>query len=527
MTRQLMALAALLAALPVWAGEAADPAALARKIDERLNERLNRDGVSAAPRADDAEFLRRVYLDLTGRIPLPSEVHKFLDDRSPDKRRQLVERLMASPGYVTHFTDVWRALLLPETSTNFEVAYMQIGFDAWLQRRVRDNLPWDKLARELVTTPIGVNRNGNIDYNEIFSGRETAIAYFQAKDGKPENIAAATARIFLGIHIECAQCHNHPFARWSRAQFWSTAAFFAGIERPGPANLYTPLREIFDRRELAIPNSEAVVQAAFLDSKEPRWKFQTSSRVTFADWMTSPDNPFFARTAANRVWAQLFGIGIVDPPDDFNEENKPSHPELLDDLAAAFVAARYDIKFLIRAITQTAAYQRTSAQSDSTQSNAHLYGCMPVKALSGEQLFDSIATAVGYRDPYPRNQPAIFFGGTSPRTEFLSRFAAGGKPTQAQTSILQALTLMNGKFIADATSVEKSETFAAVADAPFLSTQRKIETLYLAALGRKPSADELQRLMKHVDSGDAAKTKQRLADVFWTLLNTVEFRVNH
>src|SRR5262249_28010631 len=157
----------------------------------------------------------------------------------------------------------------------------------------------------------------------------------------------------------------------------------------------------------------------------------------------------------------------VDPPDDFNEENKPSHPELLDDLAKAFVAADFDIKYLIRAITATEAYQRTSAQTDGSQSNPSLYGRMPVKALSGEQLFDSLATTVGYRDPFPRNQPAVFYGGNSPRAEFLSKFAANGKPTEAQTSILQALMLMNGKFIADATSVEKSETFAAVADAPF------------------------------------------------------------
>src|SRR5262249_48667735 len=162
--------------------------------------------------------------------------------------------------------------LLPEASTNFEVAYMQIGFDAWLRKRVADNTSWDKLARDLVSAPIAQERNNNYD-NDIFSGRENARAFFQAKEGKAENVAAATARIFLGIHIECAQCHDHPFAKWSREQFWSTAAFFAGIERQGPNNFYSPLREVMDRREVAIPNTEKVVQAAFLDDKEPRWKF--------------------------------------------------------------------------------------------------------------------------------------------------------------------------------------------------------------------------------------------------------------
>jgi Protein of unknown function (DUF1549)/Protein of unknown function (DUF1553) len=504
----------------------ADPADLAKRIDHHIGVRLKEVGANPVPKADDAEFLRRVYLDLAGRIPLTSEVHAFLGDKSPDKRRKLVEHLLNSPGYVSHMTDVWRNLLLPEASTNFEVAYVQMGFDSWLRKKAKENTPWDQLARELVTAPIGNNRNNQ--YVDFYSGRENPTAYFQAKEGKPENVAAATARIFLGIHIECAQCHNHPFAKWSREQFWNTAAFFAGVERTQP-NFYSPLREVADRREIAIPNLEKVVQAAFLDAKEPRWKFQTSSRVTFAEWMTADDNPFFARTAVNRIWHQMFGVGIVDPPDDFNEENKASHPELLDDLAKAFIAAKYDVKFLMRAIAASEAYQRTSSQTDSTQSDPRLFSRMTVKAMTGEQLFDSLATAISYRDPFPRNQPAIFYGGNSPRAEFLSKFAASNKPTEAQTSILQALTLMNSKFVADATSFDKADTPAlgAIVDSPFLSTPRKIETMYLAALGRKPHAEELAKLVKHVETGDAAKQKQRLGDVFWTLINTVEFRVNH
>src|SRR5262249_21362218 len=151
--------AALLAVAPLRAGEKPDPAALAKKIDARLDERLKQNGVAAAPRADDAEFLRRVMLDLAGRIPLTSEVHEFLDNPKPTKRQELVERLLAGPGYINHYTNVWRSLLLPEASTQFEVAYMQIGFDAWLRKRVADNAPWDKLARDLISAPIAQDRN--------------------------------------------------------------------------------------------------------------------------------------------------------------------------------------------------------------------------------------------------------------------------------------------------------------------------------------------------------------------------------
>ena len=523
--------APVLLAAPLFAGEPQSPAGLAKKIDARINECLARDGVTPAPRADDAEFVRRAYLDIGGRIPLSSDVYEFLADKSADKRQKLVNKLLDGAGFVNHFTDIWTGLFLPEAASNLEVSYFQIGFDAWVRKRVSENTPWDKLARDLITVPIGANSNNGFDYNEVFSGRENAIGYFQAKEGKPENIAAAPARIFLGIHIECAQCHNHPFAKWSREQFWSTAAFFAGVERPGNQNFFTPLREVVDRREAAIPNTDKVVQAAFLDDKEPRWKFKTSSRAAFAEWMTAPDNPFFARTAVNRIWAQMFGVGIVDPPDDFNEENKASHPELLDELAKAFIDAKYDVKFLIRAIAATDAYQRTSAQTDSTQSNPRLLARMPVKAMTGEQLFDSVAAAIGFIDPTPRNQPAIFYGGNSPRTEFVSKFAGAGRPTEAQTSILQALMLMNGKFIANGTlntaKMTDGTKFGSVAGVPFWTTTQRIEALYTMALARKPRPEELDKLVKYVDAGDSAKQTQRLGDVFWTLLNSIEFRVNH
>src|SRR5262249_16093697 len=292
------------------------------------------------------------------------------------------------------------------------------------------------------------------------------------------NLAAATARVFLGVQIECAQCHDHPFARWSRDQFWGLAAFFAGVEKVQPNNDFGPLREVLDRAELAIPNTDQVLQATFLDDTEPEWKPGTSSRTTLAAWITARDNRFFARAAVNRMWGYVFGTGIVDPIDDFNDENKPSHPALLDELAKEFIAAKYDMKFLIRAITATEAYQRTSSMTEVSQSNPRLFANVPVKGLTGEQLFDSLALAGGYQDQFPRNYPAFVFGGNNPRSEFLSKFSSTSKPTEMQTSILQALMLMNGKFLADATSTDKSTLLAGAIETSFWDTSRKIETLY-------------------------------------------------
>jgi hypothetical protein len=528
----LLALGALLAAAgaaPAAPGKdnLRDARALAERIDRALAERWQRDKVTPAPLADDAEFVRRAYFDFVGRIPSVSEGRRFLKDQSSDKRVKLIEELLDSPGYVTHMTHVWRALLLPESDTNYELRYLQPSFELWLRGKFEENVSYDKIVRELVTLPFGTGRDAMQAYQDMQNpNNATPVAFYMAREGKPENLAASTARLFLGARLECAQCHNHPFARWTREQFWGLAAFYAGLQRPRGQGFYGPISEVLDRRELTIPGTERVVQANFLDGTEPKWKYKTGPRVTLADWMTSKDNPYFARAAANRMWAHFFGIGIVDPVDDFNDENKPSHPEILDDLARQFADHDFDLKFLIRAIALTKAYQLTSAATDVSQDDVRQFSRMAVKGLTPEQLYDSIVQATGYRDPTPANQRLYDF--QSPRAVFVSKFAAQEKRTEYHTSIPQALALMNSQLMADVTSLNRSETLAAVTEAPFLDTPAKVEALFLASLSRKPRPEEMERLVKYVNDGGAAKNqKKALADVFWALLNSPEFILNH
>jgi Protein of unknown function (DUF1553)/Protein of unknown function (DUF1549) len=503
-----------------------DARALAQRIDDYLAVRWQSDGVTPAAVADDAEFLRRVYLDLAGKIPAVAEVRRFLKDQSSDKRRKVIEDLLNGPGYVTHMTNVWRALLLPETESNYEIRYLQPSFEVWLRKQFEENAGYDKIVRQLIAMPLANNPNG-IYYGGQANGTDpTPMAFYMAKEGKPENLAATTARLFLGARLECAQCHDHPFARWKREQFWGLAAFFGGLQRPQGQGFYGPISELTDRREMTIAGTDRVVQANFLDGSEPRWKYKVGPRVTLAEWMTSPQNPYFARAAANRTWAHFFGTGIIDPVDDFNDENKPSHPELLDDMAKEFAAHDFDLKFLVRAITLTKAYQLTSAAGDPSQSNPRQFARMAVKGLTPEQLYDSVVQATGYRDTMPANQRIYDF--QSPRAVFLSKFTAQEKRTEYQTSIPQALALMNSQLVADVTSLNRSETLGAVAEAPFLDTAGKVETLFLASLSRKPRPEETQRLMKYINDGGAAKDKKKaLADVFWALLNSPEFILNH
>lgn len=524
----LTALTAPAAAPPAPKSAAPDAAALARRIDRHIDVALRSRQIVPAARADDAEYARRVYLDLSGRIPRVSEVRAFLDDRRPDKRLRLVERLLASPNHVTHLTNVWRALLLPQNN-NQQVQFLAGQIETWLRSRMRDNVPYDRLVRDLITAPVGAVTPGR---PVVPAGRTFdygALAFFQANEMKPENLAASTSRLFLGVTMECAQCHDHPFAKWSRRQFWEYTAFFAGIRSSNPlAGAFAPASDDPKVRSIALPGSEKTVQARFLDGAEPRWADASRPRDVLAAWMTGPDNPFFARAAVNRLWEQLFGIGLVDPADDFRDENPASHPALLDDLARAFVASGYDLRFLIRAITASETYQRSSELTHRSQQEPRTFARMPLRGLTPEQIYDSLATAVGYRGDASAAMQGGFIGNNSARASILNRFANPvDRRTEAQTSILQALALMHGKFVSDATSLERSETLAAVVDSPFLDARGKLDTLFLAALSRPMRGSEAGRLIPYVQSGGPGRdTRRALADVFWVLLNSSEFLLN-
>jgi hypothetical protein len=497
-----------------------DVAALAATIDERIAAAWDKD-VQPAPLADDAEFFRRIHLDLAGRIPSVTEVRDFLDDDRPDKRRLWVERILRTDpddpsyrdAYVEHFTNVWRAWLLSHTDQ--QAQFQQPALEAWLRHRLRANVGYDRLVRELLTQPVGGNQGPG-------AGEGSAAVFYQANQFKPENLAGSTARLFLGVKLECAQCHDHPFDKWTRTQFWQYAGFFTDVTPQGRQGQRAP------RGEIKIPGKDKVVQARFIDGKEPQWKDKTGTRPTLAEWMTAADNPFFARAVVNRLWGYLFGSGLDDPADGSSPESPAAHKELLEELARQFVVHKHDLKFLIRAITASRAYQRTSTVSHPSQKDPRRFARMPLRGLSPEQLFDSLAEATEYRDNAAADSQAFFLGGPqSARRQFLAKFAAQEQKTDYQTSILQALYLMNNEFIADRTSLKKNRTLATLAEQR-TSTARKVESLYLVVLSRKPRPEESGRFVKYVDSGGSTHdSKKALADVFWVLLNSPEFLLNH
>jgi hypothetical protein len=537
------AAAAVLSAVPCAAEgkpapAARDVTALAARIDELVAAGWAAAGARPAPPADDAEFLRRVSLDLAGRIPAVSEARAFLKDDSPDKRQRLVEQLLDGPLYVRHFGNVWRSLLIPEAGANIQVQIQMPSFEAWLRKELHHNAGYDQIARDLLTAPLTGNNPRQLLANKTVE--PSPMAYYQAKELQPENLAAGTARVFLGVRVECAQCHNHPFASWKREQFWGYAAFFAGVRRGPQPNARLAGPERAEAHEIKIGGTDKVVQATFLDGGKPEWKAGLSGRAALAEWMTRAENPFFARAGVNRMWYYFFGTGLIDPVDEMvGGESKESHPELLDELAREFAAHQFDLKYLIRAITASKAYQLSSAVTDKGQDDPHLFARMPLRGMTPEQLFDSVAEAIGYTEDVPENNALVIrLQPNTPRAQFVAKFAGQtDKATESQTSILQALSLMNGRFIADATSLDarRSPRLSAILDAPFLTTATRVETLYLATLSRKPTAREAERMIRYVETSGDARTDRptqeqknaALADVFWVLLNSSEFVVNH
>ena len=482
---------------------------LAGTIDRHIAARWSEENVVPAPAADDAEFLRRAYLHLTGKIPRVSEVRAFLDDPAPDKRRALVDRLLESPGYIVNFTSVFRSLMIPEAEAEPQFLINVPAFEAWLRVQFADNVPYDEMVHELLTTSGSGNDN--------FAGRNLGpvepnpAIFYRAKQNKVENVAANVSRLFLGVRLECAQCHDHPFAKWRRQDFWQFAAFFE-----------TPAGKI------NIPDTDQVVEATYLSGEKAVPPSGTSVRNELATWLTSSENPYFARATVNRLWFHFFGTGLVDPVDDFDADNPASHPELLDELATEFAEHNFDLKYLMRGIVASRAYQLTSRQTDGSQSDPRRFAKKAIQGLTTGQLFDSLAEATGYYESNAERNP-LNMNENSERAKFRQLFGnEAGEPANAETTILQALALMNGEFVETATDLEQSTTLAAVVESPFLDTAERVRTLYLAALSRYPSEAELASMVQYVDSGGPSDEPQTaLADLFWALLNSSEFILNH
>jgi len=504
------------AGVPTQSEETKKPT-LSQQIDEAIDTCLSGEKVAPSPRSDDAEFVRRIYLDITGHIPPADKAAAFLDSRNPNKRAELIEELLASKDYGKHQADIWQTLLLPRTSENRFISFDRMT--EWLEKSFNDNKPWDKMVREILTAQGDQDKNG-------------AVTYFLA-NLTPDKLTDNATRVFLGVQLQCAQCHDHPFTKWKQDEYWGMAAFFTKVRingNPRQAAMQggtVSINEDGKGRPIRLPISAKRVPPKFLQGEQPDLSSSDAYRPVLAKWMTDPQNRYFSRAMVNRVWAQFFGRGLVNPIDDMHDGNQPSHPQLLDELSAQFTASGFDVKQLIRALCNSEAYQRTSKPTArNREAVPELFSRMAVKVLTPEQLYDSLVMILGApNQASPRRKPAnaaaARLRNVTPRMLFVAFFKGddNAEPTEYQAGIPQVLRMMNAPMLnnyATLTPLLKSGK----------TPEQIIEHLYLTALARRPSAHELRKCValvrKHSD-----EPRQAYGDILWVLLNSSEFTLNH
>lgn len=509
---------------------------LAVWLDQHLGEHYQSTGLALPKVIDDATFLRRIYLDLSGRIPVIAEIRDFEDDSDPHKRIKAIDKLLSSNRFNEHTARVWRRILMPPGATPNPLA--DTSLQDWLEQQFDSNTPYDQLARKLVIAGGAEPKTEEAEeeaYEQPQTQAEmmamlqqpTPVTYLASTGGQPANMASSVSRVFLGVRLECAQCHDHPFTEWTQQDFWGVAAFFAGA-RLNPQNRIAALNgmaqpaAVVDSRTTIITDEDGQSYKVSLpwDGEDASVEVPEDElpRQFFARWMTSPANPHFAPTAVNRIWQHLCGSGLTESVDDLDQATEEERAVVIDDLAAKFAEIGFDTKELIRSICASDFYQRPSERvQDATSLEAR-----PLKVLTPEQLFDSLEVALAL--PISSIDSGPRFNGE--RDALVNRMAEalGDSPDEFRSGIPQALTLMNGKITADATDLKKSRTLKAVIDAPFLDLYEKVDTLFLTTLSRRPHGPEREKFINYIQEQPSDQEKaEAYSEIMWALINSPEF----
>lgn len=533
-----------LTALGTQAGEPArDPKAVAAAIDQALSKKLAEEKIPASAVASDAEFLRRAYVDLTGRIPTAAQARAFLESSAADKRAQLIDELLASPYYGTHFGILWSDLIINRDDANRVLATGP--FKKWLADSFNQNRGWDKIVRDLLTSSGTVEENAAATFFVAHRDMNTLV---------PSKVVGTIANLFMGTQMHCAECHNHPFVEeWKQTDFWGVVAFFnqtrsaggrvgqqntpVSISEGGPALAGRRPGMGFGRPSLSgaqveIPDATdprrrtgKVVKAKFFLGTQPELEAKGPFRPVLADWLVAAENKFFAPAAVNRMWGHLFARAFVNPLDDFNDNNPPSHPELLAALADEFRASDFDLKHLIRCICNSAAYQRTSMPLKENLEDTKFFSRQSVKVMNPEVLYDSLCQALGVTELRTNSgggRPGFGGGprggGGGARESFVRFFSTkeeGDDGTEMGFGIPQFLRLMNSRPFNEGGAVVDR----VMKDVP--DSDKVIETLFLTTLARMPTAEEARRMAAYVAKKD--DPKDGYVGVLWVLLNSAEF----
>ncbi len=501
-------------------------------VDEFVFANLKELGVPPSPVCDDATFLRRVTLDIAGRLPTDDETAKFLAHNSTEKRDLLIDDLLRSPDYADFFANKWTALLKNRRDDASDIV-SNFAFHAWVRDSLLANKPYDQFVRELLAATGTVISNPPVAW------------YKRVKE--PKQQIEDVAQLFLGVRMQCAQCHHHPFERWSQDDYYSLTAFFSQVGRKPSSTRGEDL--IFHKRGIAVANNMRTgvsLKPAALGDAIPPITADEDPRLKLADWMSSKQNPFFAKALVNRYWKHFFQRGLIEPEDDIRDTNPPTNPELLAALEKHFVDSGFDLKELVRVITRSQAYQLSSTPRPDNLTDRQNYSRYYPRRLQAEVLLDAIDRLAETQTDFSNLPPgtravALPDNSYNRSSAFLKVF---GRPEAESvcecervqsSSFAQSLYLINSPEMRSklASSTGRAERLAKAE----LPAEAKVRELYLAAFSREPRSDEMQHAVaylaelrvdaegKSIDPQQAARDNTQ--DLIWALINTKEFLFNH
>jgi hypothetical protein len=475
-------------------------------------------GLRPSPVADDATFLRRVTIDLCGRLPTSAEARAFLADSSPEERAKLIDRLLDSADYPAYFALRWGSILRNSNLAGADQA--AYAFHNWIKDMIARNRPYDEFVRGIVAAAGEWQEAPAINW------------YWQSRDDQLHQVTADTAQVFLGVRLQCARCHHHPYERWGQNDYYGLAGFFTRLGRKSfgqPPPYFASASVTTGEKN---PLTGKVPEPKYLDGPEAKFTAEQDPRHALVDWMSRPDNPFFARTLVNRMWGHFLGRGLYHEVDDLRETNPPSNPELLDALANDFIVHRFDVKHVIRTILNSRVYQLASQPTHYNQHDRQNFARYYARRLPAEVFLDAVNQTTGVRSGFSgvsSNARAVDLPHEGFGSYFLDTFDRPRRVTGCECERSTGATLAQVLLLANSDEIENKLVAADGKIAQLMKAKKPIpemvEELYLSAYARRPTASELHSNCEYVERRD--NKQEALEDVLWAIMNTKEFMFNH
>jgi hypothetical protein len=487
-------------------------------VDQLAAEKWKKLGLKPSAPCDDPTFLRRVSIDLCGRLPTVDEVRGFLADMGGDKRDRAIERLLESPDYPAYFALKWGSILRNSNLAGSERA--AYAFHNWLKDMIARNRPYDEFVR------------GVIAASGEWADAPAINWFWQSRDDQLHQVTADTAQVFLGLRLQCAKCHHHPYERFSQDDYYGLAGFYTRLGRKSfgepPPYFTSPNVTIGERH----PITGQQIEPKYLDGEIAKFSPEEDPRHALVDWMSKPENPFFSKTMVNRLWGHFFARGLVHEIDDLRETNPPSNPELLEALAREFRDHKFDVKHMIRLIVQSQSYQLSSDPTDDNRKDQQNFARFYARRMPAEVAHDAVEQATGFKtnfgnmstDARAIDLPHERFG-----SYFLDTFDRPKRVSGCECERSTSATLSQVLLLSNSDEIEnKLQNGNARVGKMFQekrSTPQMVEELYLATLSRYPTPQEIINAAAYIDRD--SESRKSAEDLLWTLLNSREFLFNH